>query len=422
MTLLQQLHNPQIQRKYFVFSSIGISVTLVWWPLLNFIISASLFFFWLFFCKKKFSFSNRDSKLLLLFCSIYLFVLLGFFNSSNTEEAFFKIQQKSAIALFPVIFGTTSLLTKEDVDKIINWFSLTTLCLCLLFIGNGLAYYLQTGDAQKLHGYEINFLKNSPPIAIATFCIFTFIRYLFASGQTDDHPKKRKFLIYAALVLFCLFFLILFSNRLTLLIGLTFLVFFAFNKLPSLITRVLFLAVFSILLFTVIFINPSLKKQIAELTDFSSHSVIELDKDNSLGRSWGGKSLRLAIWSCSLGPIKENWVTGVGTGDIQDELQTAYEKRKFYFASRYNKYNVHNQYLQQLLANGIGGFLTLLLCIILPFFLFWPQKREYQLYFSFLAVFGIICFTESLLEINKGIVWYSFFNSIFVFSKKNTTK
>jgi O-antigen ligase len=159
---------------------------------------------------------------------------------------------------------------------------------------------------------------------------------------------------------------------------------------------------------------PSLHRQWQELTDTSSSNAIPLDEDASLGKNWGGRSIRSAIWKCSEDILRTHWLTGVGTGDIQDSLQQAYENRKFYFASRYNHYNAHNEYLQMAIGHGVAGVLILILCIVVPAGMIKTgEVRTSQL--SFLFLFAAICFTEVILDINKGIIWYSFFNSIFAF-------
>jgi hypothetical protein len=38
-----------------------------------------------------------------------------------------------------------------------------------------------------------------------------------------------------------------------------------------------------------------------------------------------------------------------------------------------------------------------------------------ETYLLFLLLFSVIGISESVLEVNKGIIWYSFFNSIFAF-------
>jgi len=149
--------------------------------------------------------------------------------------------------------------------------------------------------------------------------------------------------------------------------------------------------------------------------DLSAENTVPLDKDASLGRSWGGKQLRIAIWRCSWDVIKDHWAIGVGTGDAQSSLQMAYEKRKFYFASRYNNYNTHNQYLQETVSYGIVGLVIFLVVLIAPLFKkFYPEQNLF--YWMFLLSFAFACTTDTPLETNKGIIWYTFFNSLLFFA------
>jgi O-antigen ligase len=80
--------------------------------------------------------------------------------------------------------------------------------------------------------------------------------------------------------------------------------------------------------------------------------------------------------------------------------------------------------LQETLAYGIIGLLAFIACLLVPLLLYYGDANK-QLYVLFLLSFFIICLTESILEISKGIVFYSFFNSIFAFvptSLKTTQK
>jgi O-antigen ligase len=70
--------------------------------------------------------------------------------------------------------------------------------------------------------------------------------------------------------------------------------------------------------------------------------------------------------------------------------------------------------VQETLAYGIAGFVLFVACLLVPLFRF-TGDADKQLYTLFLLSFFIICLTESILEISKGIVYYSFFNSIFAF-------
>lgn len=185
--------------------------------------------------------------------------------------------------------------------------------------------------------------------------------------------------------------------------------------------KIIAVSIAILLLIVSSFTIPTVKKQWNELFDFSSRSTISLDKDSSLEKSWGGKALRVAIWKCSADVLKKHWLTGVGTGDVQDSLQKAYENRKFYFASMYNRYNAHNEYLQISLATGLPGLLILVSCILYPL-LNYRKKFSGNIYFLFLLLFAVVGMTESILEVNKGIIWYSFFNSIFAFGYLKSDK
>jgi O-antigen ligase len=420
MKLLKQLYNPLLQKEIVVIACISMVVSLVWWPLLNSIVGAFIFGFWLLFCKKEFSVTTKQGKLMLLLMSLYCISLIGFFYSSNVEEAMFKVQQKSALALFPLVFGTANLLTPKDVTRILQWFSLAVFFMCIFFLGNGIIFYFKTGSTAQLHGYELNSFKQATPVTVAVFCLFAAIFHLYCATFQQYTVKNRSFWLHMAVVFFYTGFLFLFGNRMTLLLLCISFPLFIVKQLSTLNHKLSFLALFATFIVVAAITNPSLKKQLAEFGNLSQSSFIQLDSDSSLGKSWGGIPLRVAIWNCSWGLVQKKWITGVGTGDVQDELQSVYEQRKFYFASRFNRYNAHNQYLEQILANGIMGFILLALCIAVPLFRYLYRKNTTLLYPIFLIIFAFICCSESFLEINKGIVWYSFFNSIFVFSENQT--
>jgi O-antigen ligase len=210
--------------------------------------------------------------------------------------------------------------------------------------------------------------------------------------------------------------IILLGTRLIIAGWLITLLFIGFRLIRSLVLRLVTLGALLAIVAIAIATLPLLKGQWNELKDFSSGNTIQLDEDASLGRGWGGKAIRFALWQCSKDVIGRHWLTGVGTGDVQDSLQMAYEQRKFYFASRYNKYNAHNQYIQIFVGHGIVGFLLLVLSIGIP--LFSKKPKEYSLLYTyFLLLFAGICCTEVILDTNKGIVWYSLINSIFAFTQ-----
>src|SRR4051812_44007820 len=75
---------------------ICISISFIFWTLLNSILSILFFVYWLIFVNKKFSLKDGNSLSVIIFCLLYLVSFISFFYSENKEIAYFKLQQKSA--------------------------------------------------------------------------------------------------------------------------------------------------------------------------------------------------------------------------------------------------------------------------------------------------------------------------------------
>jgi O-antigen ligase len=401
----------------YSFLCSGIVFGLLFWSLLTNIFLIALFIYWLFVSKKDFYFNY---KWIILFGSLFFIVIISAIFSNNTTEAIHKLEQKSPILLFPLVFGTTNVLTPVVFKRIFTVFVWATFLGCLFCIANGIKVFLTTGSGINLHGYGLVALKSMSGFFLGLCCLLSII-YLSITLYKSFLNRELRANYLDGLILIVLFaFLFLLGNRNMLFYITCLIIFFCFKLVPSMKIRIIVLASLAFTFFFTILINPYFNKQWKDLADFSKENTIQLDKDQSLGRAWGGKTIRLAIWECSLDILKENWLTGVGVGDTQDELQNAYEKRQFYFASRYNRYNAHNQYIQQAIASGVAGLLVFMACIFIPFFYF-IRQRERLIYILFLFCFASICMTESVLETSKGVIWYSFFNSIFVFNKKSAS-
>ena len=123
---------------------------------------------------------------------------------------------------------------------------------------------------------------------------------------------------------------------------------------------------------------------------------------------WNSVNLRLLEWQASWDIIKKSWFAGVGTGDGQDALKSYYAS--FNASTMDMDYNSHNQYLQTIIELGVMGLISLLLCFFLPAF-----RQDYSiLYFSFILLFSLLCLTECMLARQKGIIFFTLFQSLFL--------
>jgi len=124
---------------------------------------------------------------------------------------------------------------------------------------------------------------------------------------------------------------------------------------------------------------------------------------------------RKFLWQGATEVLKEHWLWGTGTGAGSEPLNQQLEhypeaifwdgRATYHITERH--YNYHNVYLQHWATNGLPGLL-----LISGFFL-WPCickpryfKAEARL---FLLVSGLSFVTESMLERQAGVLFFSFF-------------
>ena len=45
-------------------------------------------------------------------------------------------------------------------------------------------------------------------------------------------------------------------------------------------------------------------------------------------KTYGGKAIRVAIWQCAQEVVEDNWLIGVGAGDVHKSLQASYKRER----------------------------------------------------------------------------------------------
>ena len=69
-------------------------------------------------------------------------------------------------------------------------------------------------------------------------------------------------------------------------------------------------------------------------------------------------------------------------------------------------------FFETVMSVGIIGLLLLLAYFLIPFILWIKTKRFDMLYFSFLLMIGFNMLFESVFEVQMGIIFFAFFNSL----------
>jgi len=146
---------------------------------------------------------------------------------------------------------------------------------------------------------------------------------------------------------------------------------------------------------------------------------VELKED--LSPSFAGQTVepRLERWKIAADLISHSPVIGHGAGSEIELLQEKYFAKKFY-SSYLHRLNAHNEYLSFLIKTGICG-LAVYLATLLYGFKKAIHKRD-VVFFSFMILIAVVSLSENVLDADKGVMFYSFFFSLFVFASEQQEK
>lgn len=122
---------------------------------------------------------------------------------------------------------------------------------------------------------------------------------------------------------------------------------------------------------------------------------------------------RIVRWQLALGLVKQAPIFGHGNGAEKKLLKEKYFEHRLYISFIRN-FNAHSQYLSFLIRCGAAGLLVFL--TVLGFAFRKAFKKKDFLFFSFLVLIAVVSVSENILDVNKGVFFYSFFLSFFLIS------
>lgn len=336
---------------------------------------------------------------LLFFLLFFLLQLVGIFWSESLLSSYSVTERKLPILIVPFIF----LAYQDLVYRYGAFIKIGFLLSCTFLLA--LSFSLSFLNYHGLEYYKIFFyhdLANQVGLSALYFSLFL----VFCSALAIDLLLKGYLnrIIYYFLIMIVSVGIIMLASRIALISWLLLLLLsfcFFWNK-PEFryVVYPFFLAV--IIGALAIFFVPLLNERVKEA--FNHHNNYTFEKVG------GGTSFRLEKWKSAWKLIKRSPLIGYGTGDVQDQLNLQYQLDNH--PQLYN-YDVHNQYLQTTLAQGLIGLFALVLLLFAPLLV----GNHSFLSYSFILIFCVCIITESMLEVQKGVLFFAFFSSYLVFER-----
>jgi O-antigen ligase len=351
--------------------------------------------------------ANRILWLSVLF---YILHLTGMLHSSNHQYGWSDLQTKLAFVLFPLLLSGF-VITEKQSRKIRLAFLAGCTVSFLIFLTLSVITFFKTQDSQVLFYKELSHWFHPTYLAL-----YYNIAVLFVIKEFFDTEKKINSFIIGTLFLILMVAILLLSSRTA-----TFVAYFTVFLFPVLkfgkeiLTRkrmsvfIAMLLLMSGLFFGVLEFNNRYKQVGSAIENYSAtesntEAFVKQEEDNST-------NARLKIWSYTIELIEMNFIVGVGTGDVKDELEGIFEEKNYGFGAQ-KHLNAHNQFLNTGVALGVLGIIVLLLVFIIPAVKAFHTKDWLTL--LFLMVFFLNCLTESILERQVGILCFCFFYTLLI--------
>ncbi len=353
--------------------------------------------------KVKLSHSFKDKKKIYIFFLICLFYFLhisGLLYTENITKGMADIQLKIIFVLFPIVMaGLNEVYRKKPHHILLSFLSGTlTISLIVLVVASIKGISLLSVNIQRLH-----FVHHTYFSMYINFSVI--LSFYFFEKHIIIKPRGIWFIIS---VFFGMIVFLLQSRAgiiLYALIIISWLIYKARKlKCPKLLSQSIIIIILGMSIFFI-----SKNKRFEPIQNMISNNLYNQQKIIKTEKI----PIRIKIWNSSLNVIRNNWLIGVGTGDIKKELNKIYKSKRYWICYT-NHFNTHNQFLATFIKIGIIGLILLTLILFIP--IYYSIKEKHYLLLSFVLAVIFYWLIESMLCRLSGIAFFVLFYNYLIFN------
>ncbi len=383
----------------FIFPLLNHPITSYLYCLIGLI---SLFYF----IKNKIKIKHFDW----FFLTPFFLIIIGGWNSSNIKEYLNLLSINLMSILIILIFILT---TKNDFKlKLgLNIFAISSILCCLIFSTYAISLHgIQELFQSNLNGTNYRQIIEKIPffeVNIIYYSLFIVISIIIVMDDIDFKQIGYKLVLKILGVLLLLFNLILFSSKMAIISLSIYAIISLYKKRKYLKYYWFLILTFIILLFFLLLYcqNSFFIKRFIEPFYF-----FKLPH----GMDYSSTSIRLGIYFCLDEIIRQNFLFGVGTGDVFDSLSYCFQQ---FNTNAYNsaKFGSHNNFLWYFISNGIFGFLVFLSFTIYVITKVRKYNKDYTI---FILIMFINMISEDILIRQRGVILFYLLISPFVIKSR----
>jgi hypothetical protein len=403
---------------FWVLMVIVAILPLYYWYLPPFIILLAILWILENISRFRTYFSERSSHrvLMALFIALFLWQTAGLIYSQDIKLGVSNIFGRLSFVAFPLILFNPSRKIKENNHFLLKVFVLSTLLYVLICFGYALIRSLSVVDGSIVFNphpseYEWNsyfsgsdFTFSIHPSYLAMFVVLAaFISFEAGKKSTSVLAGQIGWYFLGFFLIISLFFI---ASRAGILAGILLMLLYAtVNIFRTGKSKILWIGIIIIMisLLPLFRNNDRVEYVLKNITYYFSGSSEDGQTDD-----------RIIAWQSSVKLIKQNPVFGVGIGDVRAELVKEYERVNAKTLSS-QRLNVHNQFLEIFLENGIIGFVIFLWIFGLMILLAFREKN--LLYGIFIVMMVIFFMFETVLYRLAGVAFFSLFSFLLLHAK-----
>ncbi len=379
-------------------------LAIILWSVLSLIIMIS---------EKSYKFLQKRDKInLLVLTSYYLVFLISFFFIEDKELASRFLEKNISFLIFPLfMIINKSFFYESTLKKAVNVFIFSNIVLAgfiwIVILSKG---YSQVMESDTYYNPIIrNFFSDISEIHLPYLgMLFVFSSLMILNDIFTNQIKLNFITICRCLgIALLIFSVITFAARLSIVLFIIVSLFLVFKKTSKVWIKIGFGVIILSSVFLV-FTIPSSKKRIDEIR---YAKLVLPNKDQKSEEV----NFRYGIYHCISLILEENWIWGVGPGNVQKKLNYCYAGYTYRnyddFSSK--DYNSHNQYLDIWLKYGIFGLALFFV------FLLWGIKKLSLSYGIFLFLIMASMVTENIFDRQIGVVFFTFYNTLFFINRRD---
>jgi len=349
--------------------------------------------------------SIRSNPFALFLIAMFFLQIIGLLYSSNLKAGLFMLEKKICFLLVPLFVfpaiekaGVNTNLLLKRIGFITLFSGIVLLCIAAFrkfILNDPLAFDFVSGNEFK--GF--------------TSIHYVYYAMYFASGSLilmdcyfDQLIKSKKGIFtMAVLILYAVGIMILVASKsgiIVFIIATISLFYFRLSNKKLFALSIIFLFAAAS---TFLYLNENTRNRFSGLDqDLSAVKSDTLQEKIEIT----GLNMRLLFWKISVTHLWNDGkvLTGVGTGDAQNYIDSLYNLPQYQLYG-YLNWDSHNQWVYALLQVGVSGVIVLGSLYIWAFAT--ALRRKDVSLFCFLLVTLVISFSESILELNKGITFFS---------------